>query len=328
MEELIRVLEGLFGDYLPIVAYGFLFVATTLLAWGLMTWLMGGMTPVRRRLHDMVQPPTEVPHAPHKEGEFDVRWMEPAVRLILPTEGWRRSQLRTRLVRAGYRRPNAIHLFLALKLLLALALPFLLVTPLLLPVTWPGINKLLVVAALAASAVIGFYLPDLQVTSRIRERQRIFVEGFPDALDMLVVCVEAGLGLDAAIQRVGHEMGVTNRVIADEFGLLSLELRAGKSREEALRALGERVDVDEVRALTTMLIQAEHFGTSVGTALSEHADEMRIRRIQTAEEKAAKLPVKLILPVAVFIFPALFLVVLGPALVRIVQGFVQIFGGR
>ena len=191
-------------------------------------------------------------------------------------------------------------------------------------VTFPTVNTYLGVGLLVFVALIGYFLPHLYISSKISERKLEFVEGFPDAMDHLVVCVEAGLGLDAAIQRVGREMAVSYPELATEFGILSLELRAGKSRSEALKSLAERTNVDQVQSLVALLIQAEHFGTSIATALREHANEMRLLRIQKAKEKAAKLPVKMLFPIVFFIFPALFIVVLVPAAIRIYIGLIGI----
>jgi len=184
-----------------------------------------------------------------------------------------------------------------------------------------------VILLFAATGIVSFFLPDFFLDRKASKRRLAFEEGFPDAMDMLVVCVEAGLGLDAAIQRVGKEMVASHQELAVEFSLISLELRAGKGRAAALRSLAERTGLDDVRALTSILIQAEHFGTSIAEALREHSNEMRTLRLQRAKERAAKLPVKLIFPIIFFIFPALFLVVLGPALVRIYIGFTTGFQG-
>jgi len=182
-----------------------------------------------------------------------------------------------------------------------------------------------IITLFAATGIVGLFLPDFFLERKASKRRREFQEGFPDAMDMLVVCVEAGLGLDAAIQRVGKEIVSSHPELGVEFSLVSLELRAGKARADALRALADRTALDDVRALTSILIQAEHFGTSIAEALRQQANEMRTLRLQRAKERAAKLPVKLIFPIIFFIFPALFLVVLGPALVRIYVGFAHGF---
>lgn len=331
MQEIIALLENLTGGNLGTITLMVVFVATALLIFGLMQWLMQGVTPVERRLQEIAE--KSEAHVTHQEGEFTVRWIEPVAKIILPKEGWRRSQLRTRLVRAGYRGHNALQVFLSVKLLLAAAplvilFLYFLASPLLAAAPGVVLNQEFALTILLPAAIIGFYLPDLYIRQRVHNRQIGFTEAFPDAMDMLVVCVEAGLGLDAAIQRVGEEMVISHPELATEFSVLSLELRAGKSREEALRALADRMGIDDVQALTTLLIQAEHFGTSVAGALREHSNEMRIKRIQRAREKAAKLPVKLIFPIVFCIFPALFLIILGPAIVQIFKGLIFLSGGN
>jgi tight adherence protein C len=166
---------------------------------------------------------------------------------------------------------------------------------------------------------VGYFLPDIYLRHRINVRRLDFVEGFPDALDLLVVCVEAGLGLDSAIQRVSLETRLSHSHLSSELALIPIEVRAGKTRREALQGLADRTGVDQVVSLVTLLLQAEQFGTSIASALRAYADEMRVERIQRAREKAAKLPVKLVFPIALFIFPAVFIVVLGPALIQLTE---------
>jgi tight adherence protein C len=302
---------------------GLVFLSTFFVVLALGYWLLTGSAVHRRlRVISGEEPPPEVMLA-KGEGGFTVRWFQPAVKIFLPKAEWRRSHMTTLLVRAGYRKPNALAVFMAVKLLLALGLPLLILAILWTAKQVPFISIEGIVFTLVLTAVVGFYLPNLVVHLKVRERKIRFVEGFPDALDMLVVCVEAGLGLDAAIQRVGDEIAVAHPDLASEFKLVSLELRAGKGRSEALRSLGERIDVDDVRALASLLIQAEHFGTGVASALREYASDMRIERVQRAREKASKLPVKLIFPILLFIFPALFLVFLGPGVIRAVEALSQ-----
>jgi len=175
-------------------------------------------------------------------------------------------------------------------------------------------------------ALIGFYLPSFWLRMRVQKRKEKILEGLPEALDMMVVCVEAGMGLDAAINRVGQEMALSNKVVGEEFQLLSLELRAGKQRNDALRGLATRTDLEDVNSLVTLLIQTDRFGTSIAQALRVHSDSMRVKRQQRAEEIAAKLPVKLLLPLTLFIFPSLFVVVMGPAVIRILRILVPTLG--
>lgn len=313
------------GDIGPYAMF-FVFLTTVMLVSGLALWLFGGKDIIRRRLSEISgELDDSQKSGARREGGFNIHWAKPLAKAVLPTDDWKRSRLKSRLVRAGYRQDKSLHIFLGSKVLFGFAVPILLAMPLLIMGKVPSGQPAVSVSLLVLAGLIGYYLPDAYLERVSRERQLCFTEGFPDAMDMLVVCVEAGLGLDAAIQRVGREIIVAHPELADELSLVSLELRAGKSREEALRSLGERTGVDAVQSLASLLIQAEHFGTSIASALREHAEEMRTLRLQKAREKAAKLPVKMIFPIMFFIFPALFLVILGPALVRIYTGFITGF---
>lgn len=300
---------------------GLVFVTTFFIVGGSGYWLFGFMSPARRRLREIADPEGRVTSSERREGAFTVRWAEPLAKVLLPPEGWRRSRMKSRLVQAGLRGKNALTWLLTSKLIGAFVLPLLIVLPLLLLGMF-GEKPTVGVALMTAAALIGFLGPDWFVQHKLEQRQLLVIEGFPDALDMLVVCVEAGLSLDAAVQRVSREMKTPHPALAEEMQLVSLELRAGKSRDDALKGLADRTGVHDINALVSILIQAEHFGTSIASSLREHADDMRLVRIQRAREKAAKLPVKLIFPVVLFIFPALFLVILGPAVVRIFKGFI------
>lgn len=262
--------------------------------------------------------------SPHQEGEFLVKWLQPAGEMILPQQEWRRSGIKRQLVFAGYRQTKAIYAFLGAKLFTALALPLLAITATTFSGNYPMLFQWTGFLLVGVSAAIGFYLPDLVLGQIIKRRRKDFVESFPDALDMLVVCVEAGLGLDAAIGRVSRELRHSHPGLAGELSLIGLEVRAGKTRREAFQSLAERMEIEQVRGLATIIIQAERFGTSIGTALRNFSEEMRVERIQRARETAAKLPVKMIFPIMLFIFPALFLILLGPAIVQMTTGFSQL----
>jgi tight adherence protein C len=225
------------------------------------------------------------------------------------------GRFRRLLLTAGVRHQGAPAVFWGTKILCAAAFPLLAFFAYLFAER--SLIHLEVLLVLGIAALMGFYVPDLCLNLWIRRRKEQIVQGFPDALDLLVVCVEAGMGIDAAINRVAEEIRLSSRVISDEFRLLNLELRAGKARAEALRNLGVRTDVEEIRSFATLLIQTDRFGTSVAQALRVHSDSMRTRRYQKAEELAAKLPVKLMFPLILFIFPAIFVVIVGPAAIQI-----------
>lgn len=225
------------------------------------------------------------------------------------------SHLRKMFLKAGYRKENALVIFFGFKAFLAILLPAIFsMVKLLIIKAVPSLYLMLFSILLAA---VGFYLPNLWLQMRISSRKDKIQKGFPDALDLMVACVEAGIGLDAAISRVGEEMRWSNKMLSEELRLLILELRAGKQRRDALKNLVLRTDLEDVGSLVTLLIQTERFGTSIAQALRVHSDAMRTKRFQRAEEAAAKLPVKLVFPLILFIFPALFVVILGPAAIRI-----------
>lgn len=236
------------------------------------------------------------------------------------------SNIRKKFLKAGLRNHNAPLVFFGFKAFLAIVL-----------VSGVFLLKILVIKAIpnhififlsVLVALIGFYLPEIWLRIKTDRRREQILLGFPDALDLMVVCVEAGMGLDAAISRVGEDMQMSNKVLSDEFKLMSLELRAGKTRQDALRNFAMRTDLEDVSSLMTLLIQTDKFGTSVAQALRVYSDTMRTKRYQRAEEMAAKLPVKLLFPLIFFIFPSLFVVILGPAAIRIFRILLPNLGGR
>lgn len=243
-----------------------------------------------------------------------------------PSDEFEISAIRTSLMSAGYRHAQAPILFMGAKLLSAIvALGIVLIMPVSL-LGFPTASSQLMLYVGAASA--GYFFPMLWLRYAISRRKESILDAFPDALDLMVVCVEAGLGLDAAISRVSNEIKFAHKELAEEFNLVSLELRSGLSRIEALKNLSRRVDLEEVSSLVALLVQTDKFGTSVGQALRVHSDAMRMNRTLRAEEKAAKLPVKLLFPLVFFIFPSLFVVVIGPAAIKIARTLLPSLGGH
>jgi tight adherence protein C len=247
-------------------------------------------------------------------------------RRIKPVDTEHVSGLRVSLLQAGYRWHNAVFAFFGYRIFFTALFPsvFFLTRVFFIGTVQP--RSMMTIVLLLA--VAGYFLPNLWLRIKINNRQEKILEGFPDALDLMVVCVEAGMGLDAAISRVGEEMKLRNAVISEEFRIMGLELRAGKLRRDALRNLGIRTGMDEVKSLMTLLIQTDKFGTSIAQALRVHSDSMRTRRYQKAEELAAKLPVKLVFPLILFILPSLFVVVVGPAVIRVFRVLLPALGGR
>lgn len=226
-------------------------------------------------------------------------------------------RLRRALLRAGYRSPEALLIFFGSKLCLALCLPVVLGLLFHSPLQTLQYSKIILLIIVASA--IGFYSPSLFVRWRTWRRQEHILTGFPDALDLLVVCVEAGLGLDAALKRVGEEIQLSHKILGEEFYFLNLELKLTQDRLHALRNFGQRVALDEINSLIALLIQTDRFGTSIADALRIHADFMRTKRLQKAEEKAAQLPVKLLFPLVLFILPPLFITLLGPAAIHLIK---------
>lgn len=225
------------------------------------------------------------------------------------------KELKKKLIMAGHYGDHALTTFVVFKMAAPLVLPILTFPIVLFSNISAGLKPILLYAPIG----LGFYLPNFILKSQIQSRQKKINEGLPDALDLLVVCVEAGLGLNAAMKRVAEDCQVNNPVLSQEFLLVNLEIMAGLDREQALRNLAERTGVEDLSNLCAILIQAEKFGTSIATALRVQSDSLRTKRRQRLEEKAAQTPVKLIFPLLLFIFPALMVVILGPAVIQVME---------
>ncbi|MGD9045191.1 MAG: type II secretion system F family protein [Desulfobacterales bacterium] len=228
-----------------------------------------------------------------------------------------------RFLKAGIRNPKAGLIFWGVKcfLMILFLIGFLVLRIFVFTVVSPQLTLVLGVFM----PFLGFYLPDIWLRQKSEKRQEKLLKALPDALDLMVVCVEAGMGLDEAINRVAKESKIQSRELSDEFAFLGLELRAGKQRQDALQNLAERTNLEEVSNLVTLLIQADKFGTNIADTLRVYSDSFRTERFQRAEEMAAKMPVKLIFPLILFIFPALFIVIIGPAIISIYRNFIMQF---
>jgi tight adherence protein C len=238
---------------------------------------------------------------------------------LLPPSPRNVRRLRRRLIQAGHVNENAVTIYRAIRLITALLMPtltfFFLTVVLRKPIDTSTIG--LTVVALG----YGLFLPSFLLSRKISNRQNRITRALPDALDLMVVCVEAGLGLNAALHRVGREMELVEPALSEELAITNREIRAGKPRDEALRNLGDRTGVDDVKSLVAMLVQTDRFGTSIADSLRVFADSMRTKRRQRVEELVAKAAIKLIFPLLLFIFPALLIVLMGPALIRIYELF-------
>jgi tight adherence protein C len=288
------------------------FVSIASLSAGLVWWLTTSR--LRQRLADTIAANVVV--------ERSARWRErlasviqPLAKLSLPAEGWEGSAIRIAFINAGWRQPSAPPIFFGIKTLLALSFPLIVLSLSSEGLLASGASRILFV--LISASAVGYYLPNLFLRYKIADRQREIFESFPDALDLLIICVESGLGLDQAIAKVAAEIDIKSKVLAQELQLVLMELRSGFSRETALRHLALRTGLEEIDLLVAMMIQADRFGTSMGDSLRVHADNLRTKRRQRAEEAAAKIAVKLLMPLIFMIFPTLMLVLVGPAMIQI-----------
>jgi tight adherence protein C len=267
---------------------------------------------VRERLAD-VDAVTTISEVPAAEGELLVRVIQ-HLGAAVPVSPADVSESRKYLIAAGFREDNAVTVFFGIR---AVFCAVLLVGAFFIPMF--GSMPMLRVLMLGFAAYIGWQLPRMILERMIKARQERLRLSMPDALDLMVVCVEAGLGLDQAFLSVTRELQETHKDISDEFGLVNLEMRAGKRRADALHNLAERTGEDEVHKLVAILVQADRFGTSISESLRTHADFMRIQRRQRAEERAGKVGVKLVFPIFFCILPAMLIVTAGPGILQIVK---------
>ena len=236
---------------------------------------------------------------------------------ILPKSDAEVSVIQKRLIRAGFRKDSAVQIFYGAKVLVPLALCIVAVAT--------GLASYSPFFAYAIALGLGFLLPDFWLGRAIKKRQKKIRTALPDALDFLVICIEAGLSLDQATARTAEELSLSHPAISDELDIVVLEQRAGRLRSDAWKQFAERTDVDTVRVLATVLVQAEQLGTSVTKTLRVHSETLRTKRRQQVEEQAAKTSVKLVFPLVLFIFPSLFVVVLGPPMIIMSENLNSLF---
>lgn len=302
----------------PLIAAGLGFVSVLLGVYGVFGFLSGAgnVERIRDRVHGgRADKSSALGHAVRDAGRSLARMFDKLGSRVAPKEEDRENASRLKLVQAGLRKPESYRVFQGAKAGMALIMLGLFMGARTFLFDDMSIGATMFAGAGALAA--GMYAPDLWLSSRLKKRQTSVTNALPDALDLLVVCVESGMGLDQAITRVCEEMRLSGPEISEEFYLLTLELRAGKKRADALRALSRRVGLDDLNSLVTLLIQADIFGISVGRTLRVYSDSMRKKRQQKAEEAAAKLPVKLMLPLILFILPALFATIMGPAIIML-----------
>jgi tight adherence protein C len=290
------------------------FIAVAAIAGGIVWWLFTDR--IRRRVADV--------QGPAKSSGFDNenQWMEhvvrisrPLAKLSFPSENWINSPIRHRLTHAGWRGRATPTLFFGSKTLLAIVFPLLLFMfggeSLFSESAETVFMQMLVLAS------IGYLIPNGVLHYKVRQLQRTIVENFPDALDLMTICVEAGLGLDASLKKVADEIHLKSQILGQELQLITMELRAGFSKEQALRNFAMRTGVDEIELFVAMIIQSDRFGTAMSESLRIHSENLRVKRRQRAEEAAEKISLKLLFPLIFLIFPTLMLILAGPAMLQI-----------
>ncbi len=285
------------------------------LTMGVSAFVVGLLDPVRRRLGQLGSADGERPSVATSMAAN----MSSFAALVTPRSDRERKRVERLLVHAGYRSANARTLYYGTK---ALAITILPLTVLLASPLFPKIstNQLMLMAG--GAGYLGWIVCSAWLDRQVAKRQRALRAGFPDALDLLVVCVESGLGLAPALARVADELAVSHPALGDELALVNAEMRAGVERGTALKNLSERTGLDDIRGMTALLVQTMRFGTSIADALRVYSEEFRDKRTQAAEEQAAKIGTKMVFPLVLFLFPSFFLVVIGPAVI----GLVEVFG--
>jgi tight adherence protein C len=297
-------------DVLVTLAAAFMFVA--LVAGYGTSALVSAISPERRRLRQMA---TAGPGAVFDAQLTLVDAVDPRLKRIpgVPKSPKEMGRLRRRLARAGYTSATALLVYAAATVITPVIFAVVAVSLL-------GLGKGWILGLIGAA--IGYLLPSLALGRLTERRKREIREGLPDALDLFIVCVEAGCGLDQAIVKASDELGLTYPALAYELRLITTEIRAGKTRMEAFKNFAARTLVDDVQSLVALLVQTDKFGTSIAQALRTHAETSRTKRRQNAEERAGKIGVKLVFPLVLFLFPALYIVILGPAVIS----FIRVFG--
>jgi tight adherence protein C len=321
LEQILTAL-GAYIASSEVVVYIMIFLASLLAVFGTFR-LFAGPDAAARRMAG-VSPEAVGPSAARRDSSAMAEFIKPLAKFV-PGDDRNTTSLRQHLMQAGYFGRDAVTTYFGVRVFLAVVLPaaFLMVSPLIAP----ALKASGMVMWATGLGALGIYLPKVWVDRRVRLRQRAMQEGFPDALDMMVVCVEAGLGLDAAFARVAEQMSKPHPVVAQHFALVSTELRAGASRIDALRNMAKRVGLDDINSFVTVLVQSEQLGSSIAQTLRTYAYEMRQGRILRAEEKAHRLPVLLSIPLVLLILPCMVVAVILPGLITILRTVIPALSG-
>ncbi|MGQ0635796.1 MAG: type II secretion system F family protein [Planctomycetaceae bacterium] len=308
-----------FATFVPWAVFG----GFALAAWALMNYLTARSSRADERLEELRNPLARAKEREDAKQQSMLEKAAPALsKALAPKSEFEQSKLKVSLANAGFNSPHAVELYLALKF--ASLIGGLILGSGYGLASW-GVTQKGIFAAIVGGG-LGFYLPEIVLYILKKSRQEKIFLSLPDSLDLLVVCVEAGLGLDAGLRRVSEELSDTAPELCGEFALCNFQLQMGRPRREVLHDLGVRSGVDDLKALAAILIQADRFGSSIAQALRVQSDTMRVKRSQLAEERAQKTAVKLIFPLVLFIFPGIFVVLVGPAAISMINNLLKVNG--
>ncbi|MEY3879484.1 MAG: hypothetical protein RIQ94_279 [Pseudomonadota bacterium] len=311
MDQIIQFIIGISGDiiigrWLVIILFASSVFAIVMALYFL---IFGIYNPVRKRLYSI--------SGDHPEAHFFRNTTAQLGNYFVVRErvGEKLNYDRERLIQGGYHTKNSLSHYFGIKILLTIGLPILII--IICSTFFPKLNSTHLLLLVSSGIMLGFIGPSFYLDKKVTERKRVIKNAFPDVVDQLIVCTEAGLGLDAGLQRVAKDTVLSSEIMSYELGLVNAELRAGVARDQALKNLVTRTGVEEIRGLTSALAQSMRFGTSIGNTLRVFAEDLRDKRMQRAEEEAAKLAVKMLFPLAFCFFPGIFIVILGPAVISI-----------
>ncbi len=318
MEYFSELLQALVADKQTVRLLFVLFVvlAIGVLCLGIAFIVMSVSDPVRKRMNYFL---ADVKPADGRSFAVASSRLEPISKYLLPGDQQERSETEERLMHAGYESPGAVSAFYGIRILLFVILPSAVMV--IAPAAFPELTPKQVLVSIAVAAVFAFLLPGMLLDRLILKRKRKLRNAFPDALDLLIVCVEAGMGLNPALQRVAEELDVSHPELAAEFALVTVEIRAGIDRVQSLKNLAKRTGLEDINGMVSLLAQSMRFGTSVAETLRIYSEDFRDKRMQAAEEEAAKVGTKMIFPMVLFLFPAFFVVAIGPAILQVFEAF-------
>ena len=295
------------------------FIATAAILLALFYALAPGEGGMTSRLSRLINPVAPVQQDTFAEKQKErVRTSLASLGKIVPGDAKQTPRAQLMMARAGYRNPEAVMAIRGLKLLMPIAMVGL--------VFFTGFYRVNPIFIVLLAAVLGYLIPEMWLLWRVSSRKKRLRRALPDGLDLLVICVEAGLGLDQAFMKVAEELLIAHPELSEELHLVNLEMRIGKTRLEAMRELARRTGLEDIKSLVAMLIQTDRFGTSVAQSLRVYSDELRVKRRQRAEEMSAKTSVKMVPPLVFFIFPALMVVILGPAVITLIRQMMPALG--